>query len=349
MQHDVFAISPTAPCDQSTRDGANSDFIAGPENRLAFTAIDWHLHPGQPAYSPLVLHGPSGTGKSHLAQAVAQSHQNATYIHAADFARELAASIDQGTVNQWRTKYRSAQLLVLEDLTQLVDRQAAQTELLHTLDELEAQQVPVVITSRLPPSEITQLPPALRSRLSGGLEIPLSPPSAASRKILLQRLAAARGIRVSPGALQLLATGLDATVPELRGILVEIEMHSPGNRVINTQRARRFLTDRRARLRPSLQQVASCVAKYFGLKRSQLCGSSRRQQVAFARSVAIYVGRQLTGKSLKALGEYFGRRDHTTILHSYRTIEARLANDRQLRSAVLNLRKLLMPATSTVE
>ena len=233
------------------------------------------------------------------------------------------------------------------------DRPAAQTELLHALDELESRDAPVVITSRLPPAEMHQLPAALRSRLTGGLEVPLSPPGAEARIVILERLAAERGIKLAPGAAQLLATGLYATVTELRGVLIELEMESPHPQgthpVISTERVRRFLAARRARLRPSLQQVASCVAKYFGLKRSQLCGSSRRQQVAFARSVAIYIGRQLTGKSLQALGEYFGGRDHTTILHSYRTIETRLADDRQLRSAVLNLRKLLMPATSTVE
>ena len=199
-------------------------------------AIDWLLHPGEHAYSPLVLHGPSGTGKSHLAQAVAQSRPNATCTHAADFARELAESIDNGTASQWRTKYRTAQMLVFEDLTHLADRDAAQTELLHTLDELEAQQVPVVITSRLAPSELTQLSAALRSRVTSGLEVPLSPPGSAARKVILQRLAAARGLRLSPGALQLLATGLDATVTELRGILVELEMQSPKNPAVSTQR-----------------------------------------------------------------------------------------------------------------
>ncbi len=120
---------------------------------------------------------------------------------------------------------------------------------------------------------------------------------------------------------------------------------NPANQ--HTASAASTLAARCARLRPSLQQIASCVAKFFGLRRSQLCGSSRRQQVAFARSIAIYLGRQLTGKSLQALGTYFGGRDHTTILHSYRTLEARLAHDRQLRSTVLNFRKMLTPGTTT--
>ncbi len=350
MEHEVFAIPPTAPRDNAPP-ARDSDFIAGPENRLAATAIQWLLHPGEAAYSPLVLHGPSGTGKSHLAQAVAQSRASATCTHAADFARELAKSIDDNTVHDWRAKYRTAKMLVFEDITHLADRPAAQAELLHTLDELEHQQVPVVITSRLAPSEITQLTPALRSRLAGGLEVPLSLPGAAARKIILERLAAARGLRLSPGAAQLLATNLYGTVNELRGILLELEMESPPAEgktlLISTQRARKYLAARRARLRPSLQQIASCVAKFFGLRRSQLCGSSRRQQVAFARSIAIYLGRQLTGKSLQTLGTYFGGRDHTTILHSYRTLEARLAHDRQLRSTVLNLRKMLTPGITT--
>ncbi len=353
MEHEVFAISLTAVRDSAAAAGGDSQFIAGPENRLAASAIDWLLHPGQHGYSPLVLHGPSGTGKSHLAQAVARSHNNATCAHAADFARELADAIDTSTVVRWRSKYRSAEMLVFEDLTQIANRPAAQTELLHTLDELAALQVPVVITSRLAPAEIAQFSPALRSRLAAGLEVPLSPPGPAALKSIVLRLAADRGIRLSAGAVQLLTTGLYATVPELRGILLELETAVPQpagkGLVISTQRVRRFLAAHRARLRPNLQKIASCVARYFGLKRSQLCGASRRQQVALARSVAIYIGRQLTGKSLQALGKYFGDRDHTTILHSYRTLEAQLACDRQLRSTVMHLRKLLMPAAKVGE
>ena len=353
MEHEVLAISLTAARDSAAPARGDSRFISGPENRLAASAIDWLLQPGQHRYSPLVLHGPSGTGKSHLAQAVARSHNNATYAQAADFARELADAIGTSTVADWRSKYRSAEMLVFEDLTQIANRQAAQAELLHTLDELAALQVPVVITSRLAPAEIAQFSPALRSRLAAGLEVPVSPPGDAARKAILQRLAADRGIRLSCGAVQLLTTGLYATVPELRGILIELEAAVPRTNgkcpVISAEQARRFLAARRARLRPDLQKVASCVAKYFGLKRSQLCGTSRRQQVALARSVAIYIGRQLTGKSLQALGKYFGGRDHTTILHSYRTLEAQLADNRQLRTIVIHLRKLLMPAAKAGE
>jgi chromosomal replication initiator protein len=339
------------------RNNSHPDFIAGPENRLAATAVDWLLQPNEHSYSPLVLHGPSGTGKSHLAHELAQARPDAVFTNGADFARELAEAIDRDTVPRWRAKYRSAELLVFEDLTQIADRRAAQQELLHTLDELETRQVPVLVTSRLAPSQIAQLPPALRSRLTAGLEVPLTPPGVAARTVVLERLAAARGIILPTAAAKLLAEGLCVTVAELRGALLELEMHAAvpnhkrqpaaaKNLVIGADHVRHYLSARRDRLRPSLSQVTALAAKYFGLKPSQLTGPSRRRQVALSRSVAIYLGRQLTGKSLQALGKHFGNRDHTTILHSYRSIETRITDDSELRRTVTNIRELLAAGRS---
>jgi chromosomal replication initiator protein len=341
-------------CAASSDTAGSADFIVGPENRLAGTVARWFLQHDAHWYSPLVLCGPSGTGKSHLAQAIAQSQMDAVCTHGAEFARELATAVDRDAVAEFRTRYRSAGVFVLEDLLQLTGRRAALLELQHLLDVLEDREAPVVITSHRPPAEVAELPPALRSRLSGGLAVAVSSPGIAARQSILERWAAARGITLSTPAAKLLAEQLNVTAAELRGTLTELEMAArtqgkPQNHTdvvdapqIDVQHVRRFLLHRRAQRRPSLKQVSTLVAKYYGLKPAVLGSPSRRRQVVLSRAVAIYLGRTLCGASLKALGKHFGGRDHSTALHNFRQLQHRLAHDAELSGTVATLQRLLV-------
>jgi chromosomal replication initiator protein len=268
----------------------------------------------------------------------------------ADFARELATAIDDQTLVEFRRKYRSAGLFVLDDLLQLSGRTAALQELQHVLDEFEAREVPVLITSRRPPDEIVGLPPALRSRLNGGLVLTVCSPGIAAREKILHRTAAQLGIVLSPAAAHLLAEKISRTAGELRGVLsellVELNSTSDGQKSqpIEAEDVRRFLSKHSATHRPKLNQISALVAKYYGLTPSTLATPSRRRQVVLARAVAIYLGRTLCGSSLKSLGKHFGGRDHSTALHNFRQIETRLAHDSQLSGAVEHLSSLLSAA-----
>jgi chromosomal replication initiator protein len=319
-----------------------SDFIAGPENRLAGAATQWLLDSAERSYSPLVLHGPPGSGKSLLAHGFAESCEDAVFTTGADFVREVATAIDKNTLTEFRERYRSAGLVVIEDLTDLADRRSAQRELINLLDVLELREVPVVVTSRLPPSEIADLPPALRSRLAGGLQIALAPPGIAARAEILHRLAAGREMEIEPAAVQLLAESVAGTVPELQGALHELAATTEGDGVLGLADIRRFLDLRRARRQPNIATVIKVVAKYYGLKPTKLTGPARSRQVSLARSMAIYLGRQLTGQSLEGLGKYFGNRDHSTVLYNYRTLAGRLETDAELRAAVDHLQRELI-------
>jgi chromosomal replication initiator protein len=297
----------------------------------------------------VVLCGPSGTGKSHLALGVASARSNSLCVHGADFARQLAAAVDSENVAEFQFRYRTADLLVLEDLTQLSGRRAALLELQHTLDALEAREAQAVITCRVPLSELKGLPAALRSRLNGGLVARLSAPGVEAREIILRRLADARGMAISPAAIRLLAERLNVTAAELRGVVMELEVEKAEGRrqkaennessfsrdaesaerseagdietaEIDIELVRRYLAARQMRFRPTIKQICAVVAKFYGLTPAKVCSSSRRQQTVLARSLAIYLGRVLSGLSLQALGKHFGGRDHTTALHSYRSI-----------------------------
>ena len=150
---------------------------------------------------------------------MAGGRADALRMNAADFARELVEAIEHETVHQWREKFRGAGMLILEDLLHLAERQAAQQQLVQLLDEFELRQAPVVVTCRVRVSEIARLSPALRSRLAGGLQVAVAPPGSAARQAILERFAAGRNVAIEPAAAKLLAEGLTATVPELRGAI----------------------------------------------------------------------------------------------------------------------------------
>jgi chromosomal replication initiator protein len=345
VESDVFTISfksAGAALSPLRSESSLGEFIAGAENRLAKVAVE-SLLATPTEYTPVLFCGPSGTGKSHLANGVAEANQRAVSTSGADFARDLAAAIDRGDQASFRKRFRSAEMFVLDGLTQLAERRAALCELQQTLDELEAREATVVMTSRVPVDEIKGLPPALRSRLSGGLTVHLAPPSVAVRQAILQRLAASRGIAISPAAIESLAKSSKLTVSECRGALLELEMTSQASqpREIDLEQVRRYLSSKRNRHWLGPKRVTTLVAKFYGLKSAALVGPSRRRQVVLARSVAMYLCRSVGGMSLEALGRHFGGRDHTTALHSCRSVENRLQHDFELRGAVETLQRSL--------
>ena len=209
-----------------------------------------------------MLHGPSGTGKSHLARgllAAWRDHfpgQTVVYTTAIDFARELADAMETQAIVDLRNRYRTAGLLVFEDVGRLGDKAAAQAELIHTLDAVMPEGGQVVVTAPLPPPELRGPLPALQSRLLAGLSVSLSPPGARTRLAILQQLAALREIELPEPVAQALADGLNGTVPELLGALVQLEVPARMNDVpIDSAAVRRYLADRNKRCQPQLTEL----------------------------------------------------------------------------------------------
>ena len=207
-------------------------FIAGPENRLVEVAVRSAVEGPGNGYNPLVFYGPSGTGKSHLAHGLAAAwkardrRQRVVCTTAVDFARELADAIETQAVDEFRTKHRGADFLVVEDLGMLATRKlgklSAQEELIHTLDAMVAEERWMVVTVGRLPAALPGILPALQSRLMGGLLVPLSPPGVEARLAILEQLAAIREIPLPAAVARVLAEGLAATAPELAGSLVQL-------------------------------------------------------------------------------------------------------------------------------
>jgi chromosomal replication initiator protein len=318
--------------------GAMGDFVAGPENRLVEVAIGDLL--GQPGslYSPMVLYGPSGAGKTHLALAVVArwkarpDRPPVKYAVAVDYARELAEAIETKTIDEFGVAYRRASLLVLEDLQHLAGRQAAQRELLQILDSLADDGACVLVTASRSPGLLDDMLPGLQSRLQAGLAVPVVLPGPAARAALFRRLAAARGIKLSESVIEFLAEKFSGAVPALDAALIELQMGGS----VNMEAARRLLATR-CRKEPSLNEIALATARHFSLRLRDLRSAARRRTLVVARGVAMYLCRSLTRVSLEQIGGYFGGRDHTTVSHGCRRTEILLQTEPAIREAVVQL------------
>lgn len=322
-------------------------FLAGPENRLVPAAVRSLLDDPPGGYNPLLLCGPGGTGKSHLARGLAarwkvRCRRRVLCTTADDFSRELSDAIETQATDDFRKRYRTAALLVLEDVDRLAGKHHAQEDLVHTLDVRLAAGRQVVVTASGVAAGLAGISPRLQSRLDSGLTVPLARPGPSVRLAILRELAPQREIELSGSAAEVLAEGLPVTVPELVDVLVQLQIPArlEGGK-INAESARRFLSQRNGWRQSRLRDIAVTTARLFDLKLSDLRGPSRRQAVVTARGVAMYLARRMTDKSLGHIGRYFGDRDHTTVMYGCRKTEKLLRSDASIRQAVHQLQEKL--------
>jgi len=331
---------------------ASRHFLVGPENRLVEVAVRSLLEQSPDGYNSLVLYGPSGTGKSHLAHGLATVWKNrhrrrrVVYTTAVDFARELADAIESQGVEDFRLKHRGADLLVIEDLGMLATRKSgklnAQEELIHTLDVLSSENRWVVVTASASPAELPGILPTLQSRLMGGLSIPLAIPGPETRLAILHQLTKLHDIQLSDAVVEVLAEKLRGTVPELAGSLLQFEVPARlrGDR-LDPEMAKQYLAAQGDLRQPSLHEIALATSRHFSLRLSDLRSSVRRRTLVTARGVAFYLARNLAGANLQQIGDYFGGRDHTTVMHGCRKTKQLMESDPSVGEAVKSLQKAL--------
>lgn len=322
-------------------------YIAGPENALLVGAVGDFFDTFSRIYSPLILHGPTGVGKSHLAHGLrdrfADLHPDAPVLYetGADFARTYAEAVEARCVPAWREERRSVTLYVLDNLDELAERSAAQIELLHTVDALLQAESLLIVTARQLPGRIPHMLPGLVSRLSAGLSVALPQPGLEARRVALSLMADERRLAIDEGTLSTLAAGLDGTMPELAGALVKLSAAVGHNGRIDRTAVQSFLGKRTPAKQATLRDIATRTARHYALQLGDLRGPSRRQNVALARSVAMFIARQMTDNTLGAVGEYFGGRDHTTVMHGCRKMEELIAHDADVRQTVQELQSAL--------
>ncbi|HVT30859.1 MAG TPA: DnaA/Hda family protein [Lacipirellulaceae bacterium] len=335
---------------------ASLGFVAGAENRLVAAALNQWMQlaaDGNEATSIrpiapklLVLFGPNGTGKTHLALGLVRywndRHRNetATYLTAADFYRQYIDAIKQNAVADFRRAIRAYDLLAVDDLHELPSKEHISQEIRFTLDAYEESGGRLIVTSRRAATMLANITPDVRSRLASGLVLQLAPPGNAARVRIIRRASESMGHALPDEATDALARNVTGTANDLFGAVFAYCAASTDRTHGDASAAGLWLAGRTAQ-QLKLRDILAAVARYFGLPQAQLKSHSRRQSIVVARSIAVYLARELAGASYEQIGRALGGRDHTTIIHNYRKVERARANDPTVQEALDELRYTL--------
>ncbi|HTB21232.1 MAG TPA: chromosomal replication initiator protein DnaA [bacterium] len=323
-----------------------TNFIVGPSNRFAQAACRAVAENPSKSYNPLVLYGGVGLGKTHLLHAIgnlALSHHptlRALYISSENFMNEMISVLRSGgDMRLFREKFRNTDILLIDDIQFLAGKESTQEEFFHTFNDLHSHGKQIVATSDIPPREIN-LDERLRNRFEWGLVADISRPDYETRLAILSKKAMAENCGVPEDVLEFLARTFTHNVRELEGSLVKImALRSILDREINLDLAKEALRDLlKAQARPiSIDLIQETVTNRFNLKLSDMKARKRTDAVAYPRQIAMYLSRELTPASLPEIGNAFGGRDHTTVIHAINKIEQKMKQDTDLAATIEKL------------
>ncbi len=329
-------------------------FLVGQENSLVEPAVRAVLKGHPKDYFPVVFYGPSGTGKSHLAQGLTEAWKRSgnpgpvVMESAQQFHRQLTDALESQALGEFLNHRLRATLWILEDIDRLAGNTMAQIQCGQLLDQLAVQGTPHVVTCRAIPGGIRGVIGPLQSRLMRGLLVNLSLPSEHTRRCFLQELIQAKQIRCTPEAIELLASRLTGSLGQLRKALMELSLVSSNRHGIQVPTVQRYLTQPED-IPQAMRRIIHQTARQFAVRTRDIRGLSRKKQVVYARGVSVYLARQLLGLSFQQIGLLLGNRDHTTILHSYQKTKNLLAQDLAISRIVDTLYETLnSPATPLV-
>jgi chromosomal replication initiator protein len=322
-------------------------FVIGDGNRFPHAAaVAVAEAPGR-SYNPLFVYGDSGLGKTHLLHAIAHDTSKMhpelriCYVNSEEFTNEFINAIRDDKQQQFRSRYRDVDILLIDDIQFLENKERTQEEFFHTFNELHGSSKQIVITSDRPPKQLSTLEDRLRSRFEWGLITDVSAPDLETRIAILLKKASAAGVDADLGTLTYIATHIERNIRELEGALIRVAAFASLQNVRMDQKlAEAVLRDlipdaSDPDITPAL--VMSETAAFFGVSMDDLCGSSRSRSLVMARQIAMYLCREMTDLSLPKIGAHFGGRDHTTVIHANRKIEALMAEKRQVYNQVTEL------------
>jgi len=322
-------------------------FVIGAGNRFAHAACLAVAEAPAKAYNPLFLYGGVGLGKTHLMHAIGHyvlQHSPSArvlYISSEKFTNEFINAIRDNRGESFRNKYRNIDVLLIDDIQFLAGKEQTQEEFFHTFNALHEEHKQIVISSDRPPKEIPTLEDRLRSRFEWGLITDIQPPDLETRVAILRKKAKAENINIPNEAVLYIANHIDTNIRELEGALIRVVAYSSlTNQDITVQLAAEALKDIIPSNRPkqiTVQQIQQVVGEYFGVKTEDFKAKKRNKAVAFPRQIAMYLCRELTELSLPRIGEAFGGRDHTTVIHAHEKISQSIRTDRELHKIVREL------------
>lgn len=328
-----------------------ANFVQGEGNKLAAgAALAVADSPGS-FYNPLFIFGGVGLGKTHLMQAIGHQmlierpHAKVVYIQSETFVNDFINSIKNKTQDQFREKYRTCDLLLVDDIQFFAKKEGIQEEFFHTFETLYNDQKQIVMTSDRLPTEIPDLSERLVSRFTWGLQVEITPPDLETRIAILGKKAEAEGLTIDDNTLDYIASQVDTNIRELEGALVKVQAHATIEKEdIDVNLAREALADLKLVQKNrglQISKIQEVVANYFQTSTSELKGKKRVHQIVVPRQIAMYLSRELTDSSLPKIGQEFGGKDHTTVMHAYSKIQQQIKTNSDIKSAIFDLKQML--------
>ncbi len=331
-----------------TSDYTFERFVVGSSNRYAYSAARAVADiPGRAGYNPLFIYGESGLGKTHLLYAIAHTiHANhpeykIVYIKGDTFTNELVAAIREGRNQQFREKYREADVFLMDDVQFIAGRESTQEEMFHTFNTLYEAGHQIVFTSDRPPKELLRLDQRLQTRFEQGLPADIKPPDYETRMAIIKTKAVRMGLDLPEFLLQLIAENITANVRQIEGTINKIMAYRDlmGATVDKDTvvRAVKDMFKEKSDILPTADVIIDEVCKFYNIEPAILRGQGRSKDIVLARQIAMYQIRRMTNLSLDEIGQEFSGRDHSTVIHSIRQIEESIKGDSEKAEIVKDI------------
>ena len=326
-------------------------FVIGNSNRFAHAASLAVAEAPAKAYNPLFIYGGVGLGKTHLMHAIGHyilsqnPNSKVVYVSSEKFTNELINSIREYRNEEFRNKYRNIDVLLVDDIQFIAGKEGTQEEFFHTFNALHENNKQIIISSDRPPKEIPTLEDRLRSRFEWGLIADIQAPDLETRIAILRKKANIENIEVPDEVMLYIASKIQSNIRELEGALIRVVAYSSlTNRRVSEELAEEALKDIFSSNKPidiTVDVIKDLVSKSFKIKMEDFNSKKRTRAIAYPRQIAMYLTRELTDMSLPKIGDEFGGRDHTTVIHACDKINTELSNDANLRRKVDNIMKEL--------
>ncbi|MDI3329818.1 MAG: chromosomal replication initiator protein DnaA [Micrococcus sp.] len=322
-------------------------FVIGSSNRFAHAAANAVAEAPAKAYNPLFIYGESGLGKTHLLHAIGHYARHlypglrVRYVNSEEFTNDFINSIRHDEGASFKQVYRNVDILLIDDIQFLADKEATVEEFFHTFNTLYNNNKQVVITSDLPPKQLSGFEERLRSRFEWGLITDIQPPDLETRIAILRKKAEAEGLTAPPEVLEYIGSNISTNIRELEGALIRVTAFASLNKQpvgiqLAEQVLRDLITDEDAH-EITAPTILNETAAYFNLTMDELTSKSRTRTLVTARQIAMYLLRELTEMSLPKIGQELGGRDHTTVIHADRKIRELMAERRTIYNQVTEL------------
>jgi len=320
------------------------NFVVGPNNQLAHAASLAVAQAPAQAYNPLFIHGSTGLGKTHLMHAIGHSilqrnpEARIAYLSTEKFTNEYIHAIQENALTKFRQRYRSVDVLLVDDVQFLAGKERIQEEFFHTFNDLFESQKQIVISSDRPVTEIATLEARLVSRFQWGLSADIQSPDFETRVAILKTKAATLKVTLPMPVIEFMAQHISKNIRRLEGALIKISSYAAlTGKTLDLASAELLLKDvlmEEAQNRLNIEGIQKRVADHYQIRHSDMTSKRRPSAIAFPRQIAMYLSRQLTRHSLQEIGQAFGGRDHGTVIHAVKTVENMMEQDDSVRGSV---------------